>query len=96
MSFYQANETSSFAADIKIDMSIEEPTEIHVLVEGGDPSMEVWYPNGIIPTVSAVDQAAPKPEAEVKFKDGDPNTLTVLVTNQEFDGYVLKVKVVPK
>ena len=94
MDFYQANETSAFAADIKIDMSIKEPTEIHVSVEG-DPAT-VWYPNGLLPTAVAADASSPQPVTNIKFKDGEPNTLTIMVTNQEFDGHVMKVKIVPK
>ena len=62
MSFVHAGANATqFAADIKVDMSIKEPTEIHVLIEGID---DPWYPNGVIATAKS--QTDPQPKTVIK------------------------------
>ena len=76
----------TFDAYIKIDMSIDEPTEIYANLNITSPW--TWYPND-------VDIAIDIP-AGGHVLDIEDNSIFIRVTDQQFDGKVMNVVLTPK
>jgi len=83
--------TAEFTTEIKIDTSINAPTEIHALI--GNSSV-AWYPNGVdvhFQTPKALHGVDPQIKTHV-----EGSKIFVTVENKDYNGSSLKINVVPK
>lgn len=80
----------AFSADVKIDTSTTAPTVVFASINS--PSDYTWYPQGYDIAITGKDT-----KIEPVFKvDTFKNHITILVTNQEFNGQTLNIKITPK
>lgn len=83
----------SFTGSIKIDTSIDAPTEVHAFMAQGDNSTYAWYPNGFDFEVIPNPNDKVQPELKTLTRG---NTIYFQVENKEFDGHTLSFKIEPK
>lgn len=83
-----ATGTKDFAASIKIDTSINAPTVVFASIDS--PAEVSWYPNGYDLSITSSDTVTPVYTVEKSY-----NRLSIMVTNPEFDGKVLDIKIIP-
>lgn len=80
----------AFSADVKIDTHTTAPTIVFASINS--PSDYTWYPHGYDIAITGKDTKI-KPVFKV---DTFKNHITILVTNQEFNGQTLNIKITPK
>jgi hypothetical protein len=80
----------AFSADIKIDTNLSSPTV--VFANFNSPAEYTWYPHGYDIAITGVNTQI-KPVYKV---DTFKNHITIEVTNAEFNGQTLNIKITPK
>lgn len=79
----------TFLASVKIDTSIDAPTVVYASFDS--PLDLTWYPNGYNLDVSSEDTIKP-----VYSVEKSNNRLSIKVTNSEFNGKILDIRIDPK
>ena len=78
-----------FSADVKIDTSLTAPTQVFAQLDA--TKSYCWYPHGYDMEISSKGSVKAKTTHSV-----DGNRISIAVTNPEFNGQVLTVKITPK
>ena len=79
----------TFEASIKIDTSLSSPTQIFAMLDAS--KSYCWYPHGY--NINITTPGKVQPVYTTSEKD---NRILITVTNKEFNGQILNVKISPK